>query len=235
MLVDPEFLKEFDHLMAKADRSNAIAFVQSKIKDAPESIVYREHLGIAYWVSGDCHSAFQTFEETRQMGELSDIGELIFIHTQVTYGKRRRARQVLVDFLLKRNVAKEHLERLASKFGKLGEFSLALTVCQFLVSRYPHNADAWYGIGFYQERLGVSNHLLVKPFRMAATLSQSIGAKVHLAKLLCDVDRIDEAHLIISKIPLAHFRRRWWVSTAKQIAELVGDAQLLKQLSSIEF
>ncbi len=235
MIYDYEFLKEFDSLMARDDRSEAIEFANAKVEANPESVFYREHLGIALWVQGRASEASRAFEHARGFGSLSDIAELILIHCRVQNQQRKEAGKLLTEFLRTRLVTREHLEQLASKFGKLGEYSLALKVCFHLVSKYPNSADAWYGIGFYQEKLGFPPDVVATPLGRAVLLSRCICAKIHLAKVVALCGRWQEAYKLVREIPVEMLQRTWWAQVVLQIALTNNDIRFAESIRKTHF
>ena len=217
-MIDPAFMAEFDSLMELSLFDQAIALSIDKLGEHPNSVYYREHLGIAFWVAGEQGLACETLTQARLLGSLNETAELILIHALVCLQQRRKASALLTEFLNRQNVSCDNLEQLASKFGKLGECSLALRICQHLVTDCPSNADAWYGIGFYQERIGVPPAHTVSAFRKAMLLSRSVCARVHLAKILAQLKDWREAYLLVHEIPIEAMRRLCWAHTVFQVA-----------------
>jgi hypothetical protein len=137
---------------------------------------------------------------------------------------------VLKEFLSREDLAEVHIASLASKLGKVGEFSLALQVCQYLVSRNAANPDAWYGIAFYQERLGCAPKMLLTPLRRAVLFSGSICARVHLARVLFSLEELPEAYVLVRFIPIEAIDRLCWAHTIFQIALAQQDFLLAEKV-----
>jgi tetratricopeptide (TPR) repeat protein len=229
-MIDDQFVAKFDALLELAFYDQAIALAEEMIERNPHSVFYREHLGIALWVAGQHNASCEILLNVRRVEKLSETADLILIHAMVALQRRKQATRLLKEFLEREDLDRDHLEQLASKFGKLREYSMALCVCQHLVAMDATNADAWYGIGFYQERIGVPPTVTVSAFRKAMLLSRSVSSRIHLAKILAQLEQWREAYLLVREVPVPALRRLCWAHTVFQVALANQDYKLAETI-----
>jgi tetratricopeptide (TPR) repeat protein len=218
MTVNEHFIKRLGYLVDQKLLEQAICFARSYTRKFPNDSLYHESLGYVYWLRNDIEHAENCLARALACGGVSCSGLVLHLRIALQEGKRKRARTVLAHLLENHELSRSQKELLASKLGGMHEYSAALQVCQHLALEHPESADAWYGIGFYQERLGCAPIICVKALRQAAKLSGCVCSKVHLAKVLAELELWDESHALVRFIPISQLSRACWAHTVFQIA-----------------
>ncbi|XZE20822.1 hypothetical protein SH449x_000710 [Pirellulaceae bacterium SH449] len=227
---DLDFQIRFDEILRLLGIAEAATFARNHVENDANIGIHHECLGIALWLWKRAPEAIVSIVKARCLGTVKPTTDLIYIQCLASVGQRRTASRVLKEFLRQQDISEDHLESLASKLGKVQEFALALQVCQYLVNKNAANPDAWYGIAFYQERLGCAPQMLLTPLRRAVLFSGSICARVHLARVLFSLEELPEAYVLVRFIPIEAIDRLCWAHTIFQIALAQQDFLLAEKV-----
>ncbi len=227
---DRDFQDRFDNILRVSGYEAAAAFAGSHALQNSNISIHHECLGIALWLWNRVPEAIKSFEAALELAAMQPATELIYIQCLASVGRRRFASNALRHLLKQLDISESSLESLASKLGRVGEYYLALQVCQHLVIKNPASPDAWYGIAFYQERLGCAPQSLLTPLRRAVLFSGSICARVHLARVLFQLEELPEAYVLVRFIPVDAIDRLCWANTIFQIAMAQQDYLLAERV-----
>jgi hypothetical protein len=192
-------------------------------------------LGYAFWLLDEYEIAKGCLATAKDRGSISSNGLILLLRIALHSDQRKQARAALTELLKKHSLTRSQLELLASKLGGLHEYSAALQVCQHLAVTHSESADAWYGIGYYQERLGCSPTICVQAFAKAAKLSGCVCSRVHLAKVLTQLGCWEDAYRWVRLIPVSRLSRPSWAHTVFQIALANHDSALAHAIQSTWF
>lgn len=231
MCVYLNFLGRFRQLLDDDKFAEAIQLADSMAFQHPRSIAVKEHLSFALWCQGCFVRTLEVLRSAESMGQLSPYAQLIYVHCLALRGFRRDALSRLKLFLSKTVLDEAELSPIARKFGELSEWRLALEVCLHLARHYPESASAWYGIGFYQEKLGMPPEATNAAFRNALLLSDCLCSRLRYAKNLSELERIEEAYVLIRSIDCCRLVKPWQREVVGQIYHAVGDMDMLSLLS----
>jgi hypothetical protein len=233
--MDNLFLSKFTDLVDRRLLKQAACFADSYACRFPNVGLYHESLGYVYWLLDESEIARGCLATAKECGSISCNGPILLLRIALHSDQRRQARAALTELLEKHSLTRSQLELLASRLGGLQEYSPALQVCQHLAVTHPDSADAWYGIGYYQDRLGSSSTICVHAFAKAAKLSGCVCSRVHLAKILTQLGCWEDAYSWVRLIPLSRPSRPIWAHTVFQIAMANQDSALAHAIQSTWF
>jgi tetratricopeptide (TPR) repeat protein len=116
------------------------------------------------------------------------------------------------------------LPSIAAGLGCLGQYDDALGVCLDLTRRAPDQADAYFGVAFYQRRLGHGLEVAIPWVMKAHELSPDVPLyRISLAAMLDHVGRHEEAYDLLLDVDLDGISCRCCLRRMSTIFLSVGD------------
>ncbi len=229
-----DFLANFRRLLDCGQSDLAIELAESMVNQCPDLVVYREHWAQALWDQERYGEVRRVLQQAQSLGLLSPYALLVLVHSSAALGHRKVALEQMRDFLSSEQSSRKDLATIARSFGELSEYRLALEVCFHLAKAYPNAASAWYGIGFYQDKLGLPAEATNDAFRKAILLSDCLCTRLRYAKNLSELGRSAEAYTIVRHIDFCSCCKGWQREVIYEIAHSVGDREMLCLLASLD-
>jgi hypothetical protein len=229
---DQNFQSSFRVYMDGGDYQAAATFARVSLSMNPKSRTIAECLGIALWMSGEDSQALDVLEPRWKSIGLSTTALIVLVRCLVSAGRRRPAKLALREAMAREDCPIDGLPAIAASLGRTGEYSLALQVCHKLTICQPDFPDAWYGVAYYQQLIGVAPQILVRSLTRALTLEpRCLSARMCLANVHAILDNWEVAYRLITNIDLSMIRAKSWLDLVLRIARQSQD-RLLEHLVS---
>lgn len=154
------------------------------LRHFPESGALWEILGTARWGEGGEEGAVLALETAMLLKPLGFLARVALAESYLK-SDRPEAARVELEFLAGREACPVPLlTKVASGLGELGEYQLALGVCERIVGMRPGHHAAWFGIAYYSLQLGAPLEMVVESLGVAYQLAPGcLTYRLNLARL----------------------------------------------------
>jgi tetratricopeptide (TPR) repeat protein len=192
----------------------------------PESGGLWEILGTARWGEGREEESVRALETAMLLKPLGFLARVALAESYLERDDPEAAR-VELEFLAGREECPVPLlTKVASGLGQLGEYRLALGVCERIVGVRPGHHAAWFGIAYYSLQLGAPPEAVVGSLGAAYQLSPGcLTYRLNLARLYAMAGYGRRGAELLDDLDpdsIASPATAAWIATNY---ELIGDAQ----------
>lgn len=186
----------------RGDFPRCIELCREALARSPEEGELWQLCGTACWELGLLDDAQEVLESASCLKPLSPLAQLSLAEVYTRTRHLESARSAASDLADREDCPVSLLPRVARSLGQLGEFSLALSVCERLVVLRPFHHAAVFGVAFYRSALGQRPEQILPWLMRAFELAPDvISYRVSLASVLAGLQRSREAYDLVREVP----------------------------------
>lgn len=195
-----------------------------------------DHAGLWQVFGLSCYE-LEAFDEALDALERATCLGVLAPHTQLAlaelYTRRglTMASEAIYVFLAEESRCPINLlSPVASGLGRCGRFAEALSVCQRLITVRPEHHAAWFGIGYYQLKLGATPADAIPAVAMAQRLApDSLSYRLSLVSLFAESKGYTAAYELLRVVSAEKIRCPMMVNRCIQVFAHVGDAANVRE------
>jgi len=207
------------------DPQAAAEVAEQATADAPWNGRLWELLGLARKKLNDTDGARRSLETANSLVPLSVPAQCALADCYLREGRKEAARVILTHIAANTACPTANLAELAAGLGRVGELELALRSCRLASEREPDRDEPLYGMAYYMRRLRYPTEMIAAVVAQAQRLDPaSITYRLALATLYLELNRPDDAHLLVRGLRVERLKCRNCLAKLERIFERVGNS-----------
>jgi tetratricopeptide (TPR) repeat protein len=186
----------------EGDFAGAAELCRDALRDRPDDGDLWQLCGAACWELGLVEDAREALETASCLKPLSPLAQCALAELYTQTNQVESARAICANLAGRDDCPVPLMPRVAKGLGRLGEYGLALGVCERLVALRPGHHPALFGVAFYKSALGAPPEEILPYVSAAHELAPTVCSyRVSLASVLAMLGRCDEAYEVARDVP----------------------------------
>ncbi|MBA4191284.1 MAG: hypothetical protein C0467_25155 [Planctomycetaceae bacterium] len=183
-----------------------------------------EVCGLSLWMRGDLGSALHALEKASVLVPLAPLAQFALAAAYAWADKPDLARTVYRYLAQLPVFPVPLLPRLAAGAGRVGEYAVALLVCEKIVELRPGYHPAWFGIAYYLRKLGRPIGEAIPMLEQALTHAPDEEMyRLNLAACHAQTGDGEAAYRIAETVNVGAVRCRHWLRLLLPVFDAAGD------------
>lgn len=183
-----------------------------------------EVYGLSLWMTGDVGAALPALEAASLFVPLDPLAQLALAAAYAWADKPDLARTVYTHLAGLPVFPVPLMPRLAAGLGRVGEYAVALPVCEKIVELRSCYHPAWFGIAYYLRKLGRPVADAIPPLERALALAPDEEAyRLNLAACHAQNGDFTSAYRVAECVDVRTVRCTHWLRLMLAVFDAVGD------------
>lgn len=186
----------------EGDFARAVELCRDALRARPDDGDLWQLCGAAYWELGLVEDAQEALETASCLKPLNPLAQCALAEVYTRTNQVESAKAICANLAGRDDCPVPLMPRVARGLGRLGEYRLALTVCERLVALRPCHHAALFGVAFYRSALGARPEEILPYVAAAHELAPQVCSyRVSLASVLALLGRCQDAYDIVRDVP----------------------------------
>ena len=202
----------------------AADYLDNVLKHSPQDAAALELKGVIYRATGRFEVALASLETARDIRPLSSTARLALADCYCVCGRPESARSIYQELSQLPDLPYGLLSDVAAGAARVGDFEIALDVCQNALRRDPASDQALYGVVFYMSKSGLPAEEILPLARQL--MDQAPGVflyRVAVVTLLECLDELVAGYLVIADATPAELRSLECACCVQRLMDLYGE------------